>query len=188
MNPADVGTRGIQPREMQNCAWLSNAEKTEFEPFVEHHPLVNPEEDKEIHCHKTDIKTETVAGLDNEFHIKFFKWNKLLAVVAKVCGFILKCRKSECVMMDDVYMLHKAETIIVSDIQQKFYSERIQNIKGAKPLSRNSAIYKWDTYLDNEGVLRVDGHLKNLNSDVPFKNPLILPGKLHVTTFIVLRM
>lgn len=90
--------------------------------------------------------------------------------------------------MDDVYMLHKAETIIVSDIQQKFYSERIQNIKGAKPLSRNSAIYKWDTYLDNEGVLRVDGHLKNLNSDVPFKNPLILPGKLHVTTFIVLRM
>lgn len=133
MNPADVGTRGIQPHEMQNCAWLSNAEKTEFEPFVEHHPLVNPEEDKEIHCHKTDIKTETVAGLNNEFHIKFFKWNKLLVVVAKVCGFILKCRKSECVMMDDVYMLHKAETIIIlvtfnrNSIQKEFKISRVLN-------------------------------------------------------------
>ncbi|XP_062599560.1 uncharacterized protein LOC134261107 [Saccostrea cucullata] len=78
---------------MQNCVWISNLEKTDIVPSDEHFPLVSPEEDKEIRCNKTDIETKTAYGLDNELLTKFSKWNKLVAVVAKVFGYIQKCRK-----------------------------------------------------------------------------------------------
>lgn len=46
------------------------------------------EEDKEICCNKIDIEIKIVVGLDNEFFIRFLKWNKLVVVVVKVYGFI----------------------------------------------------------------------------------------------------
>lgn len=187
INPADVSTRGILPREMQNCVWISNLEKTDIITSEEHFPLVSPEEDKEIRCNKTDIETKSAYGLSNDFLTKFSKWNKLVAVVAKVYGFIQKCRKAEN-MMSDVDLLCKAEMVIIRDIQQKFYSEEIENLQDSKPLSKNSPIQKLDPFIDSEGILRVGGRLRNLSADASFKNPMILPAKHHVTTLIVRKL
>ncbi|XP_061185131.1 uncharacterized protein LOC133193178 [Saccostrea echinata] len=147
---------------------------------------INPA--NEIRCNKFDIETKTVFGLDNELLTKFSKWNKLVAVVAKVYGFIQKCRKAASMMKSDVYLLCKAETVIIRDIQQKFYSEEIENLKDSKPLPKNSPIQKLDPYIDSEGILRVGGRLKNLSADVLFKNPMILPAKHHATTLIVRKL
>ncbi|XP_062614642.1 uncharacterized protein LOC134276399 [Saccostrea cucullata] len=166
---------------------INPADKTDIITSEEHFPLVSPEEDKEIRCNKTDIETKSAYGLSNDFLTKFSKWNKLVAVVVKVYGFIQKCRKAES-MMSDVDLLCKAEMVIIRDIQQKFYSEEIENLQDSKPLSKNSPIQKLDPYIDSEGILRVGGRLRNLSADASFKNPMILPAKHHVTTLIVRKL
>lgn len=187
MNPADVSTRGILPNEMEKCVWLSNIENLEIVPSNEQFPLVSPEEDKEIRCNKTDIETKTAVGLDNELLTRFSKWNKLVAVVAKVYGFIQNCRNPKS-KLSDVQLLHNAETVIIRDIQKKFYLEEIGNIRDSKPVSRNSSIQKLDPYIDSGRILRVGGRLKKYNDDPLFKNPIILPAKHHVTTLIVRKL
>lgn len=187
MNPADVSTRGILPNEMEKCAWLSNIENVEIVPSIEQFPLVSPEEDKEIRCNKTDIETKTAVGLDNELLTRFSKWNKLVAVLAKVYGFIQNCRNPKS-KLSDVQLLHNVETVIIRDIQKKFYLEEIENIRDSKPVSRNSSIQKLDPYIDSERILRVGGRLKKYNDDPLFKNPIILPAKHHVTTLIVRKL
>ncbi|XP_060074446.1 uncharacterized protein LOC132554162 [Ylistrum balloti] len=55
--------------------------------------------------------------------------------------------------------------------------------RGHVPVS--SAISSLDPYLDDKGMLRLGGRIKQMNADLKEKNPLILPGNHHISTLLV---
>ena len=48
-----------------------------------------------------------------------------------------------------------------------------------------SQLYNLDPYLDEDGVLRVGGHLRKAKMPDPVKHPAILPRDSHVTTLVI---
>ena len=54
-----------------------------------------------------------------------------------------------------------------------------------KIVKKASTLYKMDPFLDNDGVLRVGGHLRNAEIPAAAKYPVVLPKKGHVTRFII---
>ena len=54
-----------------------------------------------------------------------------------------------------------------------------------KAMMRSSSLYKLDPFLDEDGLLRVGGRLRQSSAPYEVKHPVILPRKGHVTTLIL---
>ena len=86
---------------------------------------------------------------------------------------------------DNIKLIRSIEHFVIREVQHRFYANEIDNILSGKPLNKNSSIMSHDPYIDVNGLLRVGGCLKRLDSDSFFKNPIILPAKYYVSTLIV---
>ncbi|XP_061170284.1 uncharacterized protein LOC133179579 [Saccostrea echinata] len=191
MNPADIGTRGIQPSNLQASAWLlgpADDGDLHRSPNTFDYNLVQPE-DVEIRSHKTEVKEFVPSeGLGSKVFEKFFDWNRLITVLAafrrKIQHYISLKRQNSSRCMSAVELLLKTEHHVIREVQSVTYSDEIRLLKNSKPLNRCSLIASLDPFIDDQGLLRVGERLTNLGSDLSLKAPIILPAKHHITLLI----
>ena len=75
--------------------------------------------------------------------------------------------------------LKAAELTLIKRVQEREFFDEIDRLKTRKALKSSSRIIQLNPFLDEQGILRVGGRLKN--SDIPqnTKHPIILPpGRL----------
>ena len=101
----------------------------------------------------------------------------------------------------DVKERQRAELQIIRIVQNEAFQDEIQllkdvNIKSPaadkdaskermKTVKKSSSLYKLDPFLDEDGVLRVGGRLRQSSIPYDVKHPVILPKKGHVTDLIL---
>ena len=101
----------------------------------------------------------------------------------------------------DVQELKRAEQQIIKMVQTEAFKDEIQVLKDVqakqqaadkdtckdkvKAMKRSSSLYKLDPFLDEDGLLRVGGRLRQSSAPFEVKNPVILPKKGHVTSLIL---
>ncbi|CAG2210029.1 unnamed protein product [Mytilus edulis] len=156
-NPADIGTRGIHPADLQNSLWLHGPSRIEA-PNVSldkdsDFSLIQPDVDVEIRSNKVDIENVKPNGLGNSVFEKFSDWNRLNFALATVRKFIrrhLNLKRSDgSKNMDNVELLHNTEQLVLREVQQQFYESELNDIQKNvslgdvvlvrdKELSRNS--------------------------------------------------
>lgn len=97
--------------------------------------------------------------------------------------------------------MRKAEQAILKSLQEEFFPEEIKILKSfggqnndarrefAKKrnlsMKKTSSLYRLDPFLDEDGVLRVGGRIRNALVSYEIKHPVILPSKGHITTLLV---
>ncbi|XP_061167901.1 uncharacterized protein LOC133176855 [Saccostrea echinata] len=189
MNPADIGTRGIQPSNLQASAWLlgpADDGDLHRSPNTFDYNLVQPEDDVEIRSHKTEVKEFVPSeGLGSKVFEKFSDWNRLITALAafrrKIQHYISLKRQNSSRCMSAVELLLKTEHHVIREVQSVTYLDEIRLLKNSKPLNRCSPIASLDPFIDDQGLLKVGGRLTNLGSDLSLKAPIILPAKHHIT-------
>ena len=101
----------------------------------------------------------------------------------------------------DVQELKRAEQQIIKMVQTEAFKDEIQVLKDVqakqqaadkdtckdkvKAMKRSSSLYKLDPFLDEDGLLRVGGRLRQSSAPFEVKHPVILPKKGHVTSLIL---
>ena len=86
--------------------------------------------------------------------------------------------------------LQEAMTVIIRAVQSKSLSEELKSdrriVGSNKPetVPRSSTLYRLDPFVDNNGVLRVGGHLQRATLEIGEKHPVLIPKKNHVTDLI----
>ena len=101
----------------------------------------------------------------------------------------------------DVQELICAEQQIIKIVQNEAFRDEIQLLKDVrakrqaadqdtcedkvKAMKRSSSLYKLDPFLDEDGLLRVGGRLRQSRVPYEVKHPVILPKKGHVTNLIL---
>lgn len=71
-------------------------------------------------------------------------------------------------------------------MQKEHYSEEIDKLKTQKPLSKTCAIRKLSPFLDQDGLLRVEGRIANSRYlEYKEKHPVILPRSAQITTLLI---
>lgn len=58
-------------------------------------------------------------------------------------------------------------------------------LKNGRTLSRKSKLYQIDAFLDNDGLLKVGGRMKNASFSTTLKHPVIVPKHHHVTKLLI---
>ncbi|XP_062584078.1 uncharacterized protein LOC134245840 [Saccostrea cucullata] len=172
-NPADQGTRGLLPEQLGDSLWLKgpgflkvNTNNFQNETFS----LVNPDQDSEVRPEIVTLKTVSVSTKPTLGTSRFSRFGSWLSLVRAIT-FIKKCIREKAGKVDEISR-QETEMLIIKEVQQQ------------KTLLRDSTILTLSPYLD-DGLLRVGGRIKLLDSPEGEKTPILIPGKSHVARLLV---
>ena len=93
----------------------------------------------------------------------------------RVCNIKVTPRRSLLRRNQDSHILRGAN----DDARREFAKRR------DLPMKKTSSLYRLDPFLDENGVLRVGGRIRNAPVSYEIKHPVILPSKSHVTILLV---
>ena len=81
--------------------------------------------------------------------------------------------------------LKAAERLIIQTAQKESYSREMDALTSNRDLPRDSSIRSLDPYMDNDGLIRVGGRLRNSDLTLQEKHPLIIPKKYHIAYLLI---
>ncbi|XP_076231248.1 uncharacterized protein LOC143177269 [Calliopsis andreniformis] len=180
-NPADLSSRGITAsrfltNKLWYCGpnWLTSVESDWPESVFESSSDVP--ESRKITCLATS--TETSDQIFNRFSC-IVKLRRIIAYC-----FRFRNRKTGPLTIDEI---RNANDCIIRTVQASTFSSDIQNLKANTELHPKSKLLSLHPFLDDKGILRVGGRLRNSNLPFSQKHPILLPKNNHITELIIRR-
>ncbi|XP_062702166.1 uncharacterized protein LOC134285450 [Aedes albopictus] len=199
LNPADLATKwGSGPSLDAKSVWFTGPYFLQ-KPFEEWPKQNTLQRTVDVELRTCNVHTEATVRLPVINYARFSKWERLHRATAYVHRYVgnLK-RKSLGVVRSSGYLtqaeLQLAEITLITGSQwQEYPSEMVVLQRNrSRPeterecLSRQSALYQLTPFVDEEGVLRIDGRIgaaKDVCINTKF--PAILPRKHRICELIV---
>ncbi|XP_054724195.1 uncharacterized protein LOC129234242 [Uloborus diversus] len=178
MNPADKLTRGESLSLLKNDSVWWRGPKWLASPSDEW-PLQKQycsNDAAKVELLKVSVNT-VVSSYSPVLKVNdFSNFKKLLRVTAWVLRFISKSRKLSIEKGPlSAIELQEAEAMWIKTVQWEVFREEIQRLQKNQQISKSSKIYSLSPYLDETGVLRVRGRLKEAPLTENEKHPVLLP-------------
>lgn len=194
-NPADQATRSSARHDNFGLSmWLCGPKRLwKGHELISSnvHPLVEPNEDKDIRpeVSVTSRKTTVEDNFCERFQ-KILSWSKLINIVSLIKREVRRFKqRKDSKTGNDIQMcptlFKDSEVVVIKQVQKLDFSEEISCLEEGKQIDRSSSIKNLDPYLDDRGILRVGGRLNGSGLPVEETNPLILPSKHHVSRLVV---
>ncbi|XP_044747143.1 uncharacterized protein LOC123308514 [Coccinella septempunctata] len=189
-NPADIISRGINPKELMECklwwngpVWLSR-EKS-FWPKTDILPQSEIPEIK-----KTDLTLIIMTdSQDISIIDRFSSLTKLHRVIAFCQRFI---NNSKISIPENRFAgkLSKSEidnslNTICKLVQRNAFPSEFVSLEKYKQISPNSKIVSLNPFMDKNGLIRVGGRLKHSNLTYNQKHPILLPHHCNYTKLVI---
>nr|XP_055046841.1 uncharacterized protein LOC129432444 [Misgurnus anguillicaudatus] len=200
-NPADHASRSVSAENLMNSTWLTGP--AFLYKSVEHETtpsttidLVDPESDAEIRPEVSVCATEVVCHKFNTSYFeKFSDWQRLINTISRLKHIThsfsndnksKECRGWHiCHKPHSVEDLQSAKDLIIRSLQQETFQDELRCLERKTHVSKNSPLFNLCPYIDESGLLRIGGRLSQSAFEKNEVNPLILPGRCHVTTLLI---
>jgi len=182
-NPADHASRGLNAEELMNSNWFSGPALLREKEIPS-----NEEEIPNIQIGDPEVKaTVHTATVKEPFSLidcisRFSSWTKAVGVVSYLKRPFKKNKPKT--VATTVAERQDAEryifrTAFKNEIESLNHKE--QNAK----ISRQSSLIKLDSFIDEQGLIRVGGRLENSTLPFEVKHPIVLPRSSQVTDLII---
>ncbi|XP_071643002.1 uncharacterized protein [Temnothorax longispinosus] len=194
-NPADCASRGLLPRELvehplwwQGPAWLRTKTGPWSAPLDDEVPVDLPE--RRSHIHAVAAATE-----EPELLTRYSSLTSLARTTAW-CRRWLRCLRARRTAHEEqpdasaglILTREELNDAIVGWIglvQSTHFKGEATALRKNAPLLARSSIASLSPFLDERGLLRVGGRLKNAMLAYDARHPVILPGPSRLTRLIV---
>ncbi|XP_035222191.1 uncharacterized protein LOC118195067 [Stegodyphus dumicola] len=134
-------------------------------------------------------KIQNTIPNENDIFKRYSSWTKLRRTVTLCLRFIYNCRNfSENRLRGFLTTdeLRLATKTVIKNVQESYFPQELSYLKTSRELKGvSSRVIQLTPFLDEEGVIRVGGRLKNANIPENSKHPILLPKEGHVTNLIV---
>ncbi|XP_070529049.1 uncharacterized protein [Cardiocondyla obscurior] len=190
-NPADIATRGISAKKLQQCDLWWNGPNW-LEKSQESWPIATrqPPDNVKLEERPGRVMLATTSPISYWSILdKYSSINKLLRVISICKRFINRLRKlPDCLPISSPITpveIQQSCNILIGIIQRSYFHSEIQSILKGERLSKSNELIKLTPFLDQDGLLRVGGRLQNAHLNLDTTHPLILPKKSPLTTLII---
>ena len=203
-NPADCASRGLTARGfVNNRTWFSGPDflwSVDWQGYIEEHPIQKTysTDDPEV---KRCLATEQPESFDIEARLaRFSDWFKAKRAVANSIAYVRKLKRRVNKENTDskqttqtVEGLQEAENVIIRalqcaafPVQMKILKQGINTpVSEARHLKRKDPLLRLDPEIDDSGILRDGGKLRQSQLSLEEKHPAILHKKGHITRLII---
>ena len=182
-NPADFISRGQEPSLfLNNSQWLKGPtwlalEEAKWDTLSL--PTINiPEQRRNVALLVSQNK-----------NYPFERFSSIIALTRFVasCLRVVNKKKSGVKLTGELTAteMQEAHLRIIRLIQEQEFSKAFENLKNRNPLESRSKLLNLNPFLDERGIIRVGGRLKNASIDYSQKHPMLLPRSHHVTELII---
>ena len=190
-NPSDLLTRECDPNSIELSAWFTgpaflSTHKSEWNiRKVDTSLSVHDSETKKVsHLYVTCVQdVPPVVRL----LLHYSSWHRLLKGVAWLLRFRDLLRGIP--PPDHNYLspgeLQCAEESVIRCVQDASFATELSHLSRGTPIPKFSPVRALDPFLDERGILRVGGRLKNAKLGFDERNPVLLPHTHPVALLIV---
>lgn len=182
INPSDYATREINASDLiNNYMWWSGP--SFIREDVNHFDKCQRKFETSV---ESSLKVLITTEKDS-FLPESSSFNKLKRVFVYVLRFI-DCFKNKAKKKNGfitVFELRNATKAITKIMQNEHFSEEINMLRNGKSVKKSSAIHNLCPFLDDEGILRVGGRLKNAQIPFDMKHQILLPKTSMFTTLVI---
>ena len=199
MNPADDASRGLDCEKVSSDhRWFKGPsflwqtcdqwpKQSAVEPVDEC--------DSEVKRQVTACATQSVISSDEvitrllNYHSSWYKLKRSIAWILvtitqlyfRIKGMKLRDMSKE-LTVDE---LQNAEVSILKCVQREAYHEEISAVRMQQGVKRFSSIFRLSPIMTDDGLLAIEGRLRNSCLSAANKHQVILPKKHHVTSLII---
>lgn len=203
MNPADIGSRGLEPAKLQNCSlWWHGPDFLQMtqshwpQSLIQMHDHDLPEikiQTNKNYCHSllqqqnAQINSTYTQQLDTSIIHKYSNIIKLNHIIAYVCRFINNCRYPHKKRTSHLQIseLRTSMHFICKLSQSESFRTEYHTLCTHGNLSTKNKLVKLNPFFQEEtGLIRVGGRLSNSNYTYDTKFPILLHGSNYVTQLI----
>ena len=187
-NPADLLTRTkwvsnktLDQKWFHGPHWLSEY-KCNW-PSDEHESnVIVDTEDPEV---KTKIVSHTaVCQFDDDLIFRasshYSNWYKMRRAVAWLCRFILQLGKSSETGNLKIHEIEHARLLLIKNAQRKCYADEFRCLSAGRDVTKSSPLHKLNPFLDEEGIIRVGGRIREHCIVIPHQHPISRAIVLYV--------
>ena len=190
-NPADHASRGVSTAKFLDLLdWFDGPK------FLWHAESAWPKqdisledtcvEDLEICKEKKVLSTNTsteVIELIAQASSSWIRLKRKIAWLVKIKNRLLSREVNFEISIDD---LKGSESIILQTVQKQHFAEERERLLKGLTVSKQSPLRKLNPFVDENGLIRVGGRLRNAIIDDSVKFPVILPKDHQVSNLIIL--
>ncbi|XP_076660394.1 uncharacterized protein LOC143363739 [Halictus rubicundus] len=189
-NPADCASRGIPASQLASHplwwhgpAWLTEHPTT----WDTTSPTLDTTEEERAPT-TTSFHTRIA---DTEHESLLHRYSSLTRLLRVTAWCLRWTRRRPAPSPGDVFpILHpeevsQAEALWIKIVQGSTFERELSALNNGQPLRPSSALRATTPFLDNQGILRVGGRLKNSLLSYDEQHPIILPSGSKLTEMIV---
>lgn len=204
LNPADHASRSIPASQLQATSWLTG-------PFLYKPSTCQPTTQTSFQLVSTDTDTEvrpqpqvSVSStsvedrqLGSERFKRFSTWNSLLNGIASLIHVARSFKSSSVSHTHKCACWHRCEqqhlqeelaqvkNVVILSVQRSVFSEEYKALAERRNIPKNSPLAMLNPVLDENGLIRVGGRLAHAQLNSEERNPVILPGRHHISTLVI---
>lgn len=187
-NPADILSRGLNPRDLINAAmWWSGPS---FLQTDDSHWPDNNRPDLESDAPEMRKTCAAVTTFDCSIIDSLLDRRSNLDKVCRILAYGLRFLRVHA-RPPSTFVEHeetnKALFLMAKLVQQQSFPEEYKELISGKPITPSSRILSLNPFMDEQGLIRVGGRLKN--SGLPFDtcHPILLPKNHELTKRIIVQ-
>lgn len=194
-NPADHASRGLRPHEFAESSWFTGPPFLwdNTLPMEDHLENLISSEDPEVRKVQVYATTATETPLILKKMELFSDWSRAINVIVRLRRLVTQSNKPKGQYLTSHILEQERQDVQMMVIKMLQSEEFADEVKVLEPATRNvkrragakGKLWKLDPFLDDSGVLRVGGRLRQSSLLYGVKHPIILPKTSHVTHLII---
>ncbi|XP_061759975.1 uncharacterized protein LOC133554813 [Nerophis ophidion] len=202
LNPADIATRSVTAARLADTSWLCGPlflkEQLKKQSEEDNFELIDPSSDPDIRPLVSTMSTTMSSRLlGSQRFSKFSSWKSLTHAVGHLIHIARRFQRNPATkdnVCKDSHLRHAAistnelsqsEQIIICTVQREIYADEYTCLQKEESISKDSPLKALDPFIDNDGLLRVGGRIKEAQLQQQEKTPIIIPGSHHVAILLI---
>lgn len=186
-NPADIISRGSLPNDLiKSHMWWHG-------PTFLHNPddqwpncKLGPPQQELLEQRTTCMAvTSTSLGIINNLLNKFSKIDKIAQIVAYCIRFLRPKRPKPTTLTITHQETSNSLNVLCREIQKQAFNEEYNSLLNKREISKSSNLLTLTPFLDENGLIRVGGRLKNSSLSHDASHQIVLPRSHKLTRLII---